>query len=481
MGRVLIKNGYVVTVDRRRNVYPGGFVLLDGNRIESVGDAAELPKQPVDRTIDARGMIVIPGLINVHQHFYYHLFKGLGHGLLLEDWFPHLVFPVLPHLTDDDMELTSYLAGIEMLSTGTTCCLNHLRTTTSEALLERITAPTAELGFRQVVGKEVQCRLPGNPRHPRDLAEEIAHVEDLIPRWRRAHDGLTRLCLVAECTSVFVEQRLTSEQLLIESKRLADRHGMKLAAHISGGTLSFDKSYLQLLRKTGQTDTQMLMQLGLLDASWILVHGINCTPIDLRLIADSGASLVYCPTSEAMRGGGIGPAAAAVMAGVNVALGSDGPMVDDSVDMIEQMKACSFLQGVKHLDPTIMPVERCLEMATINAACALGLDGEIGSLEPGKLADVAVFDLDTPHSTPATNPIASLVCSARGPDAHTVFVDGRDVVRAHRLTGLPDLKPLFARARARAQEIVAKAGLADRAKSCWLRPAPAEIERTMAP
>src|SRR3954451_5980404 len=239
MSKILIKNGYVVTVDRQRTVFPDGFVLIDANKIQSVGRSAQQPTTAVDRTIDARGMIVLPGLINAHQHFYYHLFKGLGHGLLLEDWFPNLVFPVLPHLTHDDMELTSYLAGIEMLSTGTTCCLNHLRTTTSEELLQRIAQPTAELGFRQVVGKEIQCRLPGNPRHPRNIAEEIAYVEDLIPRWTNTHAGLTRLCLVAECASVFVEQKIASEELLIESKRLADRHGLKLAAHISGGTLSF--------------------------------------------------------------------------------------------------------------------------------------------------------------------------------------------------------------------------------------------------
>ena len=180
-----------------------------------------MPTEAVERTIDARGMAVIPGLINAHQHFYYHLFKGMGHGLLLEDWFPKLVFPVLPHLTDDDMELTSYLAAIDMLNTGTTCCLNHLRTTTSEALLRRIAEPTAEIGIRQVIGKEVQCRLPGNPRHPRNIAEEIAYIEELIPRWKSLHGGLTRICLVAECASVFVEQQLTSAELLIESKKLA--------------------------------------------------------------------------------------------------------------------------------------------------------------------------------------------------------------------------------------------------------------------
>src|SRR5262249_42918052 len=119
MGRVLIKNGYVITVDPQRRVCPGGFFLIYGNTIWAVGDSAQMPTQDVARTLDASGMVVIPGLINAHQHFYYHLFKGLGHGLLLEDWFPHLVFPVLPHLTDDDMELTSYLAAIEMLSTGT--------------------------------------------------------------------------------------------------------------------------------------------------------------------------------------------------------------------------------------------------------------------------------------------------------------------------------------------------------------------------
>jgi 5-methylthioadenosine/S-adenosylhomocysteine deaminase len=266
-----------------------------------------------------------------------------------------------------------------------------------------------------------------------DVATVSAYVEELIPRWKGAHEGLIRICLVAECTSVFVEQKLTSEELLIESKKLADRHGLKLAAHISGGTLSFDKSYLQILRKTGQTDAQMLMQMGLLDSSWILVHGINCTPTDLRLIANSRASL-FIARPVRRCGGGIGPAAPALAAGVNVALGSDGPMVDDSVDMIEQMKACSFLQGVKHLDPTIMPPERCIEMATINAAQAIGLDGEIGSLEPRKLADIAIFNLDTPHSSPATNPIVSLVFSARGPDAHTVFVNGREVVSDHKLT-----------------------------------------------
>lgn len=465
MARTLIKGGYVVTVDADRAVYPRGAVVIDGDSIESVG--AEAPAGEFDAVIDATGMIVIPGLINAHQHFYYHLFKGVANGLLIEDWFPQVVFRVAPHLTDDDMELTAWLASIEMLLSGTTCALNHLRVTSTEATLRRIAAPSEALGLRQVIGKEFQCRLPGNPAHPRTLDEEVAYVEDLIPRWRSRAGGLTRLCLAAECNAIFIDQQVTSEEMLVAAKRIADRHDLKITTHISAGTLSFDKTYLRVLRKTGRTDTQTLMQLGLLDDRYILAHGINCTATDIAMIAQSGAAVAYTPTSEAVRGGGIGPIAPMCAAGVNVALGSDGPMVDYSVDMVEQMKACSMLQNARHLDPTAMPPERCLELATINAARALGLDDEIGSLEAGKRADIAIFDLTTPQASPANNPLASLVYSARGTDAHTVFVNGDAVVRERRLTRREAVADIFATASRRAQTIIAQSGLQDRMALNW--------------
>jgi 5-methylthioadenosine/S-adenosylhomocysteine deaminase len=176
---------------------------------------------------------------------------------------------------------------------------------------------------------------------------------------------------------------------------------------------------------------------------------------------------VYTPTSEAVRGGGIGPAAPMIQAGVNVALGSDGPMVEYSVDMVEQMKACSFLHNVKHLDPTIMPPERCLEMATINASRALGFESELGSLEPGKLADIAIFGLRTAHAAVAHNPISSLVYSAKGTDVHTLLVDGQVVIDAGELKTFKDEARVIDAATQRGKEIVRKAGLADRALPRW--------------
>ena len=465
MTKTLIKNGCIVTVNPNRDMFSNGSLVVEGQDIAAV-ERGEISGN-FDEVIDATGMIVVPGLINAHQHFYYHLFKGAANGLLIEDWFPSLVYRVTPHLTDDDMELTSYVACIEMLLSGTTCSLNHLRVTSTEETLEKIAAPSEELGMRQLIGKEVQCRLAGNPHHPRTLDEEIRFLDDLIPRWARRHGGLTQLCLAVECNAVFIEAEVTSEQLLIEGKRLADRHDLKITTHISAGTLAFDKAYMRVLRKTGRTDTQTLMQLGLLDSRYILAHGINCTATDIAMIADSGASVVYTPTSEAIRGGAITPVVPMRTAGVNVALGSDGPMVDYSVDMVEQMKACSLLQHVRQLDPTVMGPERCIEMATINAAKALGLDDQIGSLEVGKRADIAIFSLSTPHSMPANNPLTSLVYSARGTDAHTVIVDGEIVVRARQLTRQTDVSRFLAQAAARAQTIISRADLSDRLRTNW--------------
>jgi 5-methylthioadenosine/S-adenosylhomocysteine deaminase len=168
-----------------------------------------------------------------------------------------------------------------------------------------------------------------------------------------------------------------------------------------------------------------------------------------------------------MRGGGIGPAANALRAGVNVALGTDGPMVDYSVDMVEQMKSCTLMQHVRHLDPTRMPAEATIEMATINAAKALGLDGEIGSIEPGKRADIAVFDVDKPYVGVLHRPISSFICAGKGSDVRCVFVDGDLVYRAGQFTRFPDGERVLREGERIARRALDKTGLRHRAEQHW--------------
>ncbi|MEA3025007.1 MAG: 5-methylthioadenosine/S-adenosylhomocysteine deaminase [Alphaproteobacteria bacterium] len=468
MSRLLISNGYVVTVDDARNVYPGGFVAIDGARISAVGPSAQMPGPgDFDEVIDASGSIVVPGLINMHQHHWYTLFKGLADGFLLEDWVTDLLLPLSLKLDADAMRVSSYVAGMEMISTGTTCSLNHSVTTTTPELVAASIEPQAELGIRQVYAKELRCRTPGNPHHAMSLDEALAAFEDEAARWNCKHDGLVRFGIAIESNAHWVAAGMSTETLICRGYELAKRLDLKITAHISGGTFSLEKGFLKYLRETGRTDVRYLMQLGILDPQWILIHGIHVTELDIEQMASVGCSFVYTPTSESIRGGGISPFANAHRAGVNVALGTDGPMVDYSVDMVEQMKVCSLMQHVRHLDPRRMPVERTLEMATINAAKALGLEDEIGSLEAGKRADIAIFDLRKPYVGVLHRPLTSFITAGKGSDVRAVLVDGHVVYRDGQFAHLSDVAGTIAAAENVGGAIIEQAGLSSRLAPAW--------------
>jgi len=468
MSRILLRNGYVVTVDSTRRVFPDGYVAIADSRIEAVGAGSQAPPaEGFDEVLDARGSLVLPGLINMHQHHWYTLFKGAADGYLLEDWVSGFLLPVSGHLDAEAMRVSSCVAAMEMLATGTTCSLNHSVTTTTPALVAASIEPQRDVGVRQVYAKELRCHTPGNPRHPLGLDEALAAFAEEARRWDGAGDGLVRFAMVIESNAHWVAAGMSTEELICRGCALANELGLRISAHIAGGTFSLEKGFLKYLRETGRTDVRYLMQLGLLDPHWVLIHGIHVTELDIEHMARTGCSLVYTPTSESIRGGGIAPTANAHRAGVNVALGTDGPMVDYSVDMVEQMKACTLMQHVRHLDPTRMPAETTIEMATINAARALGLDREIGSLEPGKRADIAVFALDKPYVGVLHRPISSFLYAGKGSDARAVLVDGKVVYRDGRFANVADPAEVIGAAQQIGRTILEKAGLGHRLSPAW--------------
>jgi 5-methylthioadenosine/S-adenosylhomocysteine deaminase len=473
MGRALIKDAYVVTVNDKREVWPGGFIAVADRRIETVGPNSMTPSSgDFDEVIDAAGMVAMPGLINMHQHHWYTLFKGLADGYLLEDWVFEFLLPVVAQLSPEALRVSSYVAGMEMLATGTTCSLNHSVTTTLPEHVAATIEPQRELGIRQVFAKELRCRTTANPRHPFDLDDALAAFAEEARRWDGADGGLVRVAMTIESNAHWVAAGMTTEALVCRGYELACKLGLRISNHVSSGTFSLEKGMLHYLRQTGRTDVRYLVMLGLLDPHWILIHGIHVTDLDIEHMARMDASFVYTPTSESIRGGGIAPFANAHRAGVTVALGTDGPMVDYSVDMIEQMKVCTLMQHARHLDPTVMPAERTIEMATINAAKALGLADEIGSLEAGKRADIALFDLRKPHLGVIHRPISTLIYAGKGTDASLVMVDGEIVYRDGRFPRFPDGARAIAEAQRIADAIVDRAGLAHRRSPDWRQAAP---------
>src|SRR5262249_8209020 len=240
--RTLIKNGMVITVDPKRQVYPCGFVTVEDARIAGVGSAPQTPAPAgFDEVFDAAGSVVVPGLINMHQHHWYTLFKGIADGLLLEDWVTDILLPLALKLDAPAMRVSSYLAGMEMLATGTTCSLNHSVTTTTSELVAASIEPQAELGIRQVYANELRCRPPANPRHPPTLDAALAGVEHEVARWNGQHDGLVRLGIAIESNAHWVAAGMSTEELICRGYELAKRHGLKITTHISGGTFSLEK------------------------------------------------------------------------------------------------------------------------------------------------------------------------------------------------------------------------------------------------
>lgn len=400
MGSLLLEGGIVVPVDADRTILDPGYVLVEDGTIRAVG--GDSPQQKADRVLDVSGCIVVPGFVNTHQHHWYNLFKGLGEGMLLEQWISDLLVPTAQTLTSEDLGVASRLSCLEMIRSGTTTSINHMVSSTSEPHVDAILEAVVDMGMRQPFAKEVRAW---------DLDDQLAQAEGLHRRWNGKGDGRVRIGFAIESSAHWVALKTSSAELIQRGDELAARLDTMITDHVAGGTMSRDQGYLKFVLEMGRTDIEYLHSLGVLGPRWLLAHAIHVRDHDIELIADAGSSVSHTPTAESSRGGGITPVRRMLQAGVNVGLGTDGPMVDTSVDMVEQMKTVRLIQNQLHLDPMAVDPWTSLEMATIRAARAIGWDDHIESLQPGKRADLAVFDLDTPWSTVNYGPVSALVHS----------------------------------------------------------------------
>lgn len=471
MGRTLLTNAYLVTMDPQRRVIPQGWIAFEDDRIEALGDMASQDRQEADETIDLHGMVALPGLINGHNHHWASLFKNTGEGLYLEEWIDRVTFPLGTQLTNEDHRVGAYLGAIEQIRTGTTCSLNHVNMINDADSMRAMIEPVIDVGVRQLVTKELRGtpQPPFNPDFPspphvRGLDEEVRLAADIVDEWQGA-GGLIRMGLAIESGGMWMLHNATSDDVVRAGVALAREKGLKITNHCSAGTPWL--SIKEFEEATGGGDVDYLVRLGVMVDNWVLAHSLWLKDREIDAVARSGASVVTNPVSNAYSCDGMAPLKRMMAAGINIGLGSDGAYVNGSVDMVEQMKFCVLMQNVLHLDPRFLSAERALEMATINGARALGMDDDIGSLEPGKKADVVVFDLSGAHVTVPNRPVAALVFSAHGTDAHTVFVNGEKKLSAGELVGFDDEAAVLEEARGRARSVIERAGLAERVFQHW--------------
>jgi 5-methylthioadenosine/S-adenosylhomocysteine deaminase len=428
-----------------------GYVLVGGDRIADVGDLSSAPPDhDADLVIDAAGCWVTPGLVNMHQHHWYHLLKGMSEGLYLEDWVSRLLFPASEALQDADYVASMRLAAVDMLLTGTTTFFNHSVTEVDVALVDKLAAVSQRAGIRQFFGKELRARPTAG------IESHRQQVEELLTRYPHSLHQRFSVDLAIESGEHWLATGAMDADLAAYVAKLVGRFGVPVSDHITGGT--FFRSVKDFRRREGCGEVQWLARHGLLTEHSLLAHAVWIDENEVLAAAEAGATIVTCPSSGAFTAGGTAPLRAFAHAGLNIALGTDGPMVNDSVDMLGQMRECFLLSSAKYLTPAAVPTHRLWEMGTRNGANALGFAGQLGELSPGAIADIAVFDVSAPRYGGALNPPANLILSGGSPIVRWLLVGGNVVVDPGGLTTL-DVSEVVEEARDLARDLARRAGL----------------------
>jgi len=419
----LIHNGTIVTADARFTVLEQGAVAIRHGRIIVVWapPAGELLPPAAD-TIDARGGIIMPGLVNAHTHLPMALFRGLADDLPLQEWLEQHMFPAeAAHITPASVRLGAQIACAEMLLGGTTtCCDGYF-------LVDQFFDTVAAAGLRAILGQGViDFPAPGVP----DPLFNVAAARDFAAK-RTSVSTLVQ-------PSIFCHSPYTcSARTMLAAKAAAETSGLLFQVHVAETQAERDR----IMNAHGCTPVGYLDRLGLLNDRTLLVHAVWVDAADIEIIARRGARVAHCPESNMKLASGIAPVADLLSAGVVVGLGTDGCASNNNLDLWGEMDTAAKLHKVHRLDPTVLDAAAVVRMGTIESARALGLDRMIGSLESGKRADLIILDMNQPHLTPLYHPASHLVYAVRADDVRHVMVDGRWVVRERQLLtmGIDDL------------------------------------------
>jgi 5-methylthioadenosine/S-adenosylhomocysteine deaminase len=439
-GSILIKGGSIVTMDEHDSIVNGDLLIRNG-RIESLGKVTDTEAT----VIDARGCVVLPGFVQTHLHLCQTLFRGAADDLSLIDWLKKRVWPMEAAHTAASIAASARLGIAELIKGGTTCALTMETVNHTDEVFRVV----EETGFRATVGK---CMMDKGEEVPPGLqektADSVAAAVELLEKWNGKANGRIRYCFAPRfaisCTA----------DLLSAVAKLAQEHGVMIHTHASE-----NKTECALVAQdTGMRNIAYLNSLGISGQHVALAHCVHVDKDELQLLSNTGTNVVHCPSSNLKLGSGIAPVKEMLEAGVSVSLGADGAACNNRLDMFTEMRTAALLQKVLH-GPEVLPAWQTLRLATIEGARALGLDQELGSIEPGKRADLLVLNISTLHVTPAPRDLASaIVYSAQPHDVQTVIIDGRMVMLDRKLLTLNE-DQVRAEADEQAGELFKRAGL----------------------
>jgi 5-methylthioadenosine/S-adenosylhomocysteine deaminase len=416
---LMVSGGILVTMDAGRHLFPDGALAVRGDRIVEVGSTTELVrKYEAARTISASGDIILPGLINTHNHAPMVLFRGIADDLKLRDWLQDYIFPAeARNVTRELVRWGASLACLEMIRSGTT--------TYSDMYYfeDEVAEVTARAGMRGVLGETIiQFPAPDN----KTPAEALGYTEMYIKRWK-GHSLVTpAVAPHAPYTN--------SGDTLKACKALADKYLVPLLIHVSE---TRDETK-EIREKYGTTSTKWLERLGVLGPRVLFNHAVWMTEEDLAVVRKYGVAVSHNPESNMKLASGTAPIVRMLALGITVGLGTDGAASNNNLDMFEAMDFAAKLHKLIAMDPTVLPAQQVVEMATTGGARALNLEKDIGSLEAGKKADFILIDAGRAHAVPIYNAYSQIVYDLKGADVRTSVINGKLVMLDGRVTTLDD-------------------------------------------
>jgi len=404
-----------------RDIFKGDILIEDGN-IQFVGHNPDLN---ADRKINAYGKVIIPGLIQSHIHLTQTLFRGQGDDLELMDWLKKIIWPLEGSHDDESNYYSAKLGMAELVKGGTTTIVDMETVHHTDNAINAI----YEAGIRAITGK---CMMNYGMEVPLSLMETMEDsIEEslyLLNKWHMKDNGRIRYAFaprfVVSCT----------EELLIRVRDLAKENNVMIHTHASEnlGEIEF------VMKDRGMKNIAYLEKIGLTGPNLILAHCIWVDDDEMRIIAQTGTKVAHCPNSNLKLASGIAKIPEMIKMGIDVSIGADGAPCNNNLDMFNEMRTAALIQKGRRLDPTIMPAETVFELATLGGAKAVGLIDEIGSIEAGKKADLAILNLDHIHSIPSkeVNLISQIVYSAKASDVDTTIVDGKILMEDRKLKTL---------------------------------------------
>jgi 5-methylthioadenosine/S-adenosylhomocysteine deaminase len=402
---------YVVTMDAQHRLIQDGAVAIRGERIVGVGTRAEVDRQfQARRRLDRPDALIMPGLINTHTHAAMSLFRGIADDLKLQEWLEKYIFPAeAKNVTPDFVLWGTRLACLEMMLSGTTTFVDMYY------FEDRVAQAAKEAGLRGVLGETILRFKSPDSATPRDA---LQFTEKFIQQYRN-----DPLIVPAPAPHAIYTN---DDADLRAARKLATKYGVPLLIHLSETKAENDDA----VRVRGMSPTRLLDILGVLDGPTIAAHGVWLDDADLKILKARGVGVAHCPSSNMKLASGIAPVLKLLSTGIPTGLGTDGPAgSNNDFDLMEEMNLAANLQKVASNDPTALPAEQAIAMATILGARVAGLDKEVGSVEPGKRADLITLRLDRPHAVPLYNVYSQIVYALKGSDVADVVVNGRPIVR----------------------------------------------------